>query len=95
MIRSRNAVYCEESAGIEPKADEAARLSKGVMMAGQGHDLDSLVKALYDFASEKMKANATDDEIMAALAERGLNREFSLIIVGNLRKAFNDARGRG
>jgi hypothetical protein len=64
-------------------------------MAGQGYDLDSLVKALYDFASEKMKANATDDEIMAALAERGLNREFSAIIVGNLRKAFNDARGRG
>ncbi len=62
-------------------------------MAGQEMDLDAVVKALYDFASQKMKENATDEQIVAALTERGLNREYSLIIVGNLRKAFRDARG--
>jgi methionine salvage enolase-phosphatase E1 len=63
-------------------------------MANQNTDLDSLVKALYDFASQKMKENASDEEIVTALGERGLTREYSLIIVDNLRKVFNAARRR-
>jgi hypothetical protein len=64
-------------------------------MAEQKFDTEQLIKALYDFAIDKMKAQATDEEILAGLMERGLDRDCSQIIVTNVRKAFLAARRKG
>jgi hypothetical protein len=61
-------------------------------MSGQDFNTDKLIKVLYDFAVEKMKANASDGEILAGLMAKGLDRDCSQIIVSNVRKAFLAAR---